>query len=362
MIGKNLWCSVFCASKSGSNRQIGPRVYSWWPVIAAVFVVGTSGLTVSFGLAGADKKPMPTKFVELRRLEDNKLWFNSVVFSPDSKILASASGNWGNSGEIKLWDAKNFQELATLVEPAADFSGLAFTRDGKTMAAGAWEDNAIVLADVATAKVKTRLGKHKGRVRSVAFSPDGKSLAAALGAPDNSIELWNVDKSEKRHRLTGHAQGIWSVAYSPDGKTLATGSNDMTVRLWNLETRKVKLILKGHLGAVTHVAFSPDGELLASASIDKTIRLWDVGEGESRKTLNGHDDQVFGVAFSPDGKTLASGGKDRTVRLWDTKTGKQLLVLSRHKGDVVSVAFAPNGKLLASAGRDKTIRLWRLPK
>ena len=194
-------------------------------------------------------------------------------------------------------------------------------------------------------------------VESVAFSPDGKTLATAPMAARCGCGMWPPAARSADPSPTATAQ-VNSVAFSPDGKTLASGSADGTVRLWDVATRRqIGDDLSGG-GAVNSVAFSPDGKTLATGSADDTVRLWDVATGQQiGDPLTGHTGPVTSVAFSPDGKTLASGSDDDTVRLWDVaSTG--IATLTGHTGPVTSVAFSPDGKILASGSDDRTVRLW----
>ncbi|MDZ8070930.1 MAG: AAA-like domain-containing protein, partial [Nostoc sp. DedQUE08] len=219
-----------------------------------------------------------TNIREKNRLEGHSIGVFSVVFSPDSKTLASASSD----NTIKLWNLD-------------------------------------------TGKVITTLTGHSDRVNSVAFSPDSKTLASA--SSDNTIKLWNLDTGKVITTLTGHSAVVISIAFSPDGKTLASASRDKTIKLWNLDTGKVITTLSGHSSSVFSVVFSPDSKTLASASSDNTIKLWNLDTGKVITTLTGHSAGVINVAFSPDSKTLASASFDNTIKLWNLDTGKVITTL-----------------------------------
>ena len=172
-------------------------------------------------------------------------------------------------------------------------------------------------------KQRATLKAHTGAVVAVAFSPDGKTLASLN---DGDVKLWDLATNKERATLEGHtkedretteaAYGVESVAFSPDGKTLAAAAHDMTVKVWDVATAK-RSTLQGHTHAVYCVAFSSDSKTLASASGDKTVKLWDLATGKERATLHGHTESVMSVAFCSDGKTLATASLHKTVKLWD---------------------------------------------
>ncbi|AFY30576.1 protein kinase [Calothrix sp. PCC 7507] len=160
--------------------------------------------------------------------------------------------------------------------------------------------------------------------------------------------------------LTGHSNKICSVAFSPDGNTLASGSYDKTIKLWNLATGEQIRTLKGHSDTICSVVFSPNRITLVSGSYDETIKLWNLATGEQIRTLTGYYNWGISVDFSPDGNTLASGSRDKTIKLWNLATGEQIRTLTGHSDEVISVAFSPDGKTLVSGSGDKTIKIWRL--
>ncbi|MDV2997331.1 MAG: Tol-Pal system protein TolB [Chroococcidiopsis sp. SAG 2025] len=194
-------------------------------------------------------------------------------------------------------------------------------------------------------------------VRSVAYSPDGKTIAS--GSRDNTIKLWDVARGNQITTLSGHGGSVTSLAYSPDGKTIASGSVDNTIKLWDVARGNQITTLSGHGGSVTSLAYSPDGKTIASGSRDNTIKLWDVARGNQITTLNGQGGSVTSVAYSPDGKTIASGSVD-TVKLWDVARGNQITTLNGQGGSVTSVAYSPDGRRLLLVVLTQSNRMARL--
>ncbi|MFM6679559.1 MAG: protein kinase domain-containing protein [Dolichospermum sp.] len=248
--------------------------------------------------------------------------------------------------------------LQTLTGHSNRIRSVAYSPDGQTLASGSVDDT-IKLWDVKTGNLLQTLSDHSSSVCSVAYSPDGQTLAS--GSDDKTIKLWDVKTGNLLQTLSGHSHWVRSVAYSPDGQTLASGSWDNTIKLWNVKTGNLLQTLSGHSYSVSSVAYSPDGQTLASGGgRDETIKLWDVKTGNLLQTLTGHSSWVFSVAYSPDGQTLASGGGDKTIKLWNVKTGNLLQTLPGDSYSVESVAYSPDGQTLASGSKDGTIKIWRL--
>jgi WD40 repeat protein len=293
--------------------------------------------------------------IELERKNYRKAWLYTLAalnrdIGPDYFLPDSL-------GRLMIPEIFNGTYWQIWVSPKSqgEISSVAFSPDGKTLAYGSF-DRTIRLWDIRTQKKTATLKGHSSIVASVAFSPNGKTLAS--GSWDKTIRLWDIQSQKEAATLKGHSSYVYSVAFSPDGKTLASGSRDNTIRLWDIRTQKETVTLKGRLYHVYSVAFSPDGKTLASGSKDKTVRLWDIRTQKETATLKGHSSGVTSVAFSPDGKTLVSGSADKTVRLWDIQSPKETATLKGHSSGVRSVVFNPDGKTLASGYGDKTIRLW----
>jgi len=232
---------------------------------------------------------------------------------------------------------------------------VAWSSDGKLLAAAS--SRGVFLYDAQTLE-RVHFWQSSTPVQSVAFSPDATFVA--VGLYSGTIQLWRVSGDRLVRSWRGHAGSVNSVLFSPDGALLASGSEDHTVKLWHVADGTLVRTLKGHTRDVRSVAFVPDGTILASGSEDHTVKLWRVSSGVLVQTLKGHADGVTSVAFSPDGTILASGAKDHAIRLWRVSDGTLMRVLDGHAKYVESVTFSPDGTLLASGSRDHAVRLWRV--
>ncbi|KAB8238953.1 YVTN repeat-like/Quino protein amine dehydrogenase [Aspergillus alliaceus] len=283
-----------------------------------------------------------------------QLYSSGLVFAPTQSIVKKTffSEIIRQIQSLPVLEDSWSPSLQTLESHSEWVRSVAFSPDGCTLASGS-DDNTIKLWDTTTGIERQTLKGHSDWVRSVAFSPDGRTLAS--GSCDNTIKLWDTTTGTERQTLEGHSGSVYSVAISPDGCTLASGLGDNTIKLWDITTGTEYQTLEGHSGSVYSVAFSPDGCTLASGSGDDTIKLWDITTGTEYQTLEG---SVYSVAISPDGCTLASGLGDNTIKLWDITTGTERQTLEGHSDWVRSVAFSPDRCTLASGSGDNTIRLW----
>ena len=282
---------------------------------------------------------------EINRLEGHMGDVNSVVFSPNGSLIASASSDY----TVKLWGSDG-HKLSTLRGHSKRVNSVAFSPDGQMLVSGSG-DKTVKLWNL-SGKLVTTFAPHDGVVNGVAFSPHGQAIAS--GSADKTVRLWSKD-GQILKILQGHNGAVIGVAWSPDGNILASASSDKTVKLWSRDGQPLAT-LAGHGSTVLAVKFSPDGQTIATASLDKTIKLWS-REGKLLQTLIGHKDTVLNVAFSPDGKTIASSSADKTIKLWGLD-GKPLELLKGHSDWVNSINFSPDGKTLVSASRDTSIRLW----
>ncbi len=271
---------------------------------------------------------------------------NTLSFSPNSQTLASGSAD----GTIKLWN-KDGTLVGSFQKQKDAINSITFSPNGNTIAS-ANADGTVKLWKLDGTLVKTLTG-HKDAVNSVSFSPDGKIIASA--SKDKTIKLWDREGRNLK-TLTGHKNALNSVSFSPDGKTIASAGEDKIVKLWTLDGTALRDFY-GHEDKVNSLAFSPDGKIIASASADNTLKLWNLN-GTLVKSLAGHTNWVRSVSFSPDSKSIASVSDDNTIKLWRVYS-TELPALKGHQQTVTSVSFSPDGNFIASASEDKTIKLWK---
>lgn len=202
------------------------------------------------------------------------------------------------------------------------------------------------------------LKAHLSSINTIAFSPDGQTIAS--GSADRTVKLWKLNSTVPRSTLAGHSSLIDAVAFSPDGQIIASGSWDYTIKIWDVETGELIHTFAEHSGWIKCIAISSDRQILASGSADRTIKIWNLNTGEVQKTLSGHSSAVHSIVISQDGKTLVSGSADQTIKIWNLDSGEVKLTLEGHTESVNSLTLSPTGQILISGSSDKTIKIWHL--
>jgi len=293
---------------------------------------------------------------------------DGVAFSPDGKTLAACSSNPHLT--TRLWRTEDAQLEKVIEDPYNQGYGgakVSFSPDGQLLwAQGSFwrvKDGARLtsLESVLRKEIPPYLPA------SVSFSPDGKMLA--IGYLEGHLQLWDLGEEKLFRELEGYQGEVLDLAFSPDGKILAAifGYPDTVIQLWKVPEAERLLSIKGleWTHEFSQVVFSPDGQTLASVSKNEDgmdlgmVELWRAADGERLYQLEMAG--VMRVAFSKDGDTLATGSYDHTVRLWRAADGAHLKILYGHGDYVTDLAFSPSGELLASSSYDGTVILWWVP-
>jgi len=297
---------------------------------------------------------------------EHGLCVSTVVFSPDSGILAST----GPRGTVKLWHAQSGKPIRTLEGHKGVILSAAFSSSGRILASGGMR-NPPTLWDVSSGKmIRQMMGKFKNAT-SVDLSPDGSVLASG----GKNVYLWDISTGNLKRTLKSDADFIVALRFSPNGKTLAAGRCDRRLMLLDSHTGALKWVMEGYRDFPP--AFSPDGRRLAVVNLGAKVGLWDAQTGQSlgRKVDWKKVGYPLSVAFSPDGKLLASGGErlrwqgkvlrkraiiGGAVMISDADTGERLWYKQFRKSRVWSVAFSPDGKLLAAGFDNGIVKVWRI--
>lgn len=300
-------------------------------------------------IEGKLKPKMPLQGeLKPEEIQKIKTWIDAGARPPESTTMVAALPK------------ANIPDIKPRVALLPQVSSLAFRPDGGRLAAAGYKQ--VQLIDAVRGEIAGRLSGPSDVVRAVAYSPDGKWLAAAGGAPARAGEvvIWNAASGELVHTIKGHNDYIYAVAFSPDSTLLATSSYDKLVKLWDVATGRELKTLKDHTDAVFPVAFSPDGKRLASGAADRTVKIWEVASGRRLFTLSDALDTIYALAFHPSENQISAGGADKMIRTWDLTPEGGTLVRSTiaHEDAIIQLAYSPDGKIMVSAASDRLIKIW----
>lgn len=247
---------------------------------------------------------------------------------------------------------------------------VAWSPDGKTLASGA-DDAQVFIWDTGGA-VKANIN-HPAAVSALAWSPDGQRLATASG---NLVAFFNAANGHAVARPNAeHTQPVTSLAWAAQGAhQVVSGSQDFHAVVWNTNTYTAQTIYRLHTAAIENVAWTSDGLDVASSSAGGFIRLWVAENGQD---VHAHYQDAMvpmrALQFSPTAPRLAVGGDDGVVRIWDMATACQNVVgqgvVNSQCTDVPerihvstqvvrTLAWSPDGKYLAVGASDGIVSVW----
>ncbi len=292
----------------------------------------------------------------------------AIALSPDKSTLVA-----GRSNQIHVYDAGTGNVIRSLIDPnlagpdkkpveAAHLSiveSLAYSPDGKYVASGSFQE--IILWDVQTGELKAKITGLVDRVVTIAFSNDGKLLAAGGGAPteDGELKLFEIPSGKIVADIkSAHSDTVFGVSFSPDDKMLASCGADKFVKVWEVPSGKPVKSFEGHTHHVLDVGWKSDGKLLASAGADNVVKIWNFESGEQVRTIQAHTKQITRLAFVGKSPNFVTSSGDQSVKMWNVDNGGNVRNFAGNTDFVCGVAVSADGALVVSGCEDGFVRIF----
>lgn len=309
------------------------------------------------GTSNADR--IETLFV----LQDSPQYaVECLAMAPDGLSIATGIARRENP-TVSIWSLRDQQIISRLALPER-VSSLAYSPDGRTLAVGIW-DLTVQIWDLASGQATKTLTDHRTIPTSLVFSYDNAYLVSGgdYGGGDNNgqIVVWQSADWAVVQSIQEKWGAIKGVSLNGSGGLIAGGGMDGKVRVYFSSSNTPWQVLEGGSGGVDTTAFSPDGRLFAFGGWDQTVHIYRLEDHALVRDLTGHAAGVNSIAFSPDGALLAAGTEDGRVWLWRVDDGASARILTGHAKRITQVAFTPDGSLLVSGSWDGAVRVWGVP-
>jgi WD40 repeat protein len=316
------------------------RVHNTWEATSLLLANTQYGLQHTFQQVGPN---LPIQFSDI----------TAVALSQDGERMA-----WGDAGgNVAIYNYSTGVVELNRVAHSEPVKGLSFSPDGQTLASGG-EDSQIFLWDIQT-RQRTILAGVLNSVYALAYSPDGRSLAAATGT---ALTIWDMSAiQENPVLLRGHSSDIYALAWSPDNQQIASGDGGRWIFIWDVELKQRINSYRDHKDLINALAWS-SSDLLASGSRNGELFIRNMNSDElvSGPTFPSGNTDILGLSFNYEGDLLASGGGDRRIIVTDMNSMRVVAHLSGQYRSAVSVlAFLqlPGSYLLASGSYDNSLGL-----
>ena len=304
---------------------------AWSPDSASLAVAGGEGAVVRVDQVASHPKA--------RAIGEHGMGVIAVAWQPGGSLFAST----GQDGAVVLWDGSSGRAVGRMRPGTAWTEQIAFSPDGKLLAAATGK--VLTLWDATGQKVHA-FEPLAGTIAAIGWDKPGRDLAAAsMGA----VTVHRIEPPPFTERKYPHAAACLTAAFSPNGKVLASGMQDGTVHFWYLTTGKDSQ-MRGYPTKVTLTEWSANGRYLATAAGPEVV-VWDFGgkgpEGSAPLELSGHTDRVTHLAFQPNGPWLLSAGRDWRLTLWQPGKEKQAVDAHLTGGEITAVRWSPDGQRVA---------------
>jgi serine/threonine protein kinase len=313
-----------------------------------------------YNLEHPDQPRFPTPLPRKRRRLRVRLVAAAVVaglllgsaWAAIASILREQPGSAGAPAEMQ---DSPVRLRATLTGHTGPIWSVAYAPDGRTLATAS-DDTTLRFWDNETGRETAQVTVHDSSALAVSFAHSGKFLVSCWG--DGVLRLWDPATRQEQGRIELHGTAR-RAPLAPDDRTVAVASSTQGVELWDLQSRTRRRTLAGGHGTIVPLAFAPDGRTLAAGDTGGLIRLWDPDSGAEQAHFRGDPLGLRALAFAPDGRTLASvGSEEREVKLWDVARREVSATLSGFDNDPWSLAFSPDGRTLACGTSGGTVRIW----
>lgn len=289
---------------------------------------------------------------------------SALAWSPHKGSLELASASYDNT--VRIYNLALDRPIQVLhhnrnIWGTGHVRSIAWSPNGRSLAT-AGDSRNVLIWSVGNGKIQYSYEEHIDRIQCVAWSPDGELIASAS---EDTIHIWKSTTGTLMLKFSMHKGTIHQLAWSPDGTYLASAGHDGTVLVydsthWNQDSGRF-YAYQGHPLGARSVCWSPNGTHIASSGIEGSVQIWNPTTHAHVLTYAEHNKAVNAVAWSPNGRYIASGSEDHNVKIWKTQNGAEVLTLSNDVGAIQAVAWSADGQLIASGGEDTVVRIWKAP-
>lgn len=283
---------------------------------------------------------------------------NAMSFSPDSKQIATANGDY----KVRLWtiperqDDQQDQKLSPRLEffgHVGQIRSIAFDSDGDFLLTGS-DDGTARVWEVKTGKQVSILRGHTAAVRNAVFSPNGQYILTT--SDDQTARLWTASMGQPLEHISPLFSDVQSAQLSSAANRVLIVNSSSAVHVWNADSSK---LASGELAARV-AAISPNGDRVATAVKESAVVIYDPATGAVRRTLGSQKDVINFATFSPDSKRIFATSDGGTAHLWDTRTGAELVAFKGPPAKVLTAIYSNDGSHVLTSANGNVAQLWDL--